>query len=282
MKNNINNLLIIIILLLILIFIIHIIDNFINYKQIYKKYKIAVLLFGFSPRSFRYTYNYINNNIIHELDKYYYTDVYHHTLLSKSNTLESNREGEHAYKINNNDYKLLATKNTKYHYQEDIKNPFKNVTEKNHYRALFSEFEVSKFLYNNTYDVCVVLTNDGMPLKKINKHEIDDVINNKNVIYTTGYNTWGGIANGFYITTPNIYKIIANRINLYENWINNNSKGNAEQFLSFAMSQHNYIINKKSDMFYLKIRANGKSNHYIKLIENFKIPYSWYYLLLYK
>ena len=121
-----------------------------------------------------------------------------------------------------------------------------------------------------------------MPLKKINKNEIDDVINNKNVIYTTGYNKWGGVANGFYITTPNIYKIIANRINLYENWININSKGNAEQFLSFAISQHNYIINKKSDMFYLKIRANGKSNDYITLIENFKIPYSWYYLLLYK
>ena len=77
-----------------------------------------------------------------------------------------------------------------------------------------------------------------MPLKKINKNEIDDVINNKNVIYTTGYNTWGGIANGFYITTPNIYKIIANIINLYENWININSKGNAEQFLSFAISRH--------------------------------------------
>jgi hypothetical protein len=247
-----------------------------------KKHKVAVLLFGFSPRSFRYTYNEINNNIIKELDKHYYTDVYHHTLLSKTNTLDSFRkEEQNNNKIDNNDYKKLNTNSTICYYQEDIKNPFTTILEKNHYRALYSELEVSKFLNKTSYDACIVLSNDAMPIKKIDKNEVDDVINHKNILYTTSYNKWGGLGNGFYITTPNIFKIIANRIHLYENWIKN-KMGNAESFLSSIVSHNKDIVNKDSDMFYLKIRNNGKSNYYIDLIDKFNVPYKWYYVLRYK
>lgn len=277
-----NYLFLMLLLILLSIFVSYLINNRINNNNKNKKYKVAVLIFGFSPRSFRYTYNEINNNIIKELNKYYYTDVYHHTLLSKSNTLESFRKEEkNNNRINNNDYKLLKTTHTTTYYQEDIENPFINILEKNHYRALYSEFEVSKYLNGKDYDACVVLSNDIMPIKKINKNEVDDVINNKNILYTTSYNKWGGLANGFYITSSNIFKILANRITLYENWINGNN-GNAESFLSYIVSKHNYIINKDSNMFYLKIRNNGKSNYYINLINKFNIPNKWYYVFMYK
>ena len=252
-----------------------------NISNNYKKHKVAVLLFGFSPRSFRYTYSEINNNIIKELGKYYDTDVYHHTLLSKTNTLDSIRKEEQRNnKINNNDHKLLKTNRTTTYYQEDINNPFQNILEKNHYRALYSEYEVSKFLNNKTYDACIVLSNDAMPIKKINKNEVDDVIHNEETLYTTSYNKWGGLANGFYITSPTIFKNIANRVHLYENWVNHNGE-NPETFLLSRVSQYKQIINKDSDMFYLKIRNNGKSNYYIDLMDKFNIPYKWYYNLRY-
>ena len=268
--------------LIILIFaLIHVSIPVYNINNNNKKHKVAVLLFGFSPRSFRYTYSEINNNIIKELGKYYDTDVYHHTLLSKTNTLDSIRKEEQQNnKINNNDHKLLKTNCTTTYYQEDIHNPFLNILEKNHYRALYSEYEVSKFLTKNQYDACIVLSNDAMPIKKINKNEVDDVINNQNTLYTTSYNKWGGLANGFYITSPAIFTNIANRAQFYEHWVNNNS-GNPETFLLSRVSQYKQIINKDSDMFYLKIRNNGKSNYYINQINGFNIPYKWYYIYLY-
>ena len=51
---------------------------------------------------------------------------------------------------------------------------------------------------------------------------------------------------------------------------------------NIKISQHKDIVNKDSDMFYLKIRNNGKSNYYIDLIDKFNVPYKWYYVLRYK
>lgn len=251
-------------------------------KKEIKKNKIAVLLHGFSPRSFKYTYKNISNRVIKILEEDYVVDVYHHTLLTKSGKIESREKGiEDEMNVNNEDYKLLKTNVTEKTYQEDMYNPFEEIKAKNHYRALFSEYSVSKFLNRDIYDACVVISNDSMPVKNINKDEIKDVINNKNMLYTTGFNKWGGLANGFYITSPQIFKLIANRFHKYESWEPNNKSKNPEMFLFESVSENRFIMNKDSDMFYLKIRATGKSNWYIKVIHENNVPMWWYYYLMY-
>ena len=257
-------------------------------KIILKKIvKIAVILFGFAPRSFKYTYNSINDNIIKELKKFFLNvDTFHHSLLSKNTNFSTYRQYEKNIKINNNDVYLLNCKNIITEYQEDInlvnydnctmyKDYINNIDVttknhkeiiKNHLRALYSELKcVNKFPINK-YHVCVMLSSDSLIKKKININEIKDIYNtNKKLIYTTGFNTAGGIANGFYICNPSVLNIICSR---YNKFIKNCNLHNAEVFLKKVISE-NKIENKYSNMFYLKIRASGKSNHY-KLI-NYKI-----------
>ena len=55
---------------------------------------------------------------------------------------------------------------------------------------------------------------------------------------------------------------------------------NAEQFLEWIILI-NKINNRDSKMFYLKIRATGKSNHYIDLIDKHNIKNSNYIKLMY-
>jgi len=287
-----NNIFIIILLLIILLtFIIivcylykkkkiitdkSILDNFIDNNNV----KIAVILFGFAPRSFKYTYNSINYNIIKELKKNFLNvDTFHHSLLSKNKNFSTYRPYEKNIKINNNDVYLLNCKKIITEYQEDIhlvnydkcnmyKNYInnKNVTTKNHkeiiknhLRALYSELKCTNEFPIYKYDVCIMLSSDSLIKKKININEIKDIYNtNEKLIYTTGFNTARGIANGFYICKPSVLKIISSR---YNKFIENCNLSGAEVFLKKIISD-NKIKNKYSNMFYLKIRASGKSNDY--------------------
>ena len=78
------------------------------------------------------------------------------------------------------------------------------------------------------------------------------------------------MANGFYIAPPNILHKICRRYHDFHNWCSKNNDKNAEKFLK-AVVIANDIENKHSNMYYLKIRATGKSNWYINLMDNYNI-----------
>ena len=245
-----------------------------NYEN--KKYKIAIIIHGYAPRSFKYTYKSIQKNIINKLNKYK-VDVYHYSLLSKNNKINSSRKEEFNIIINNNDVNLLKCNKLETEFQEDL-NLYNNITCTNYknknmnlnfMRSLNSELECIKRFPINNYDVCVMVSSDSLILKPINEKEIIDSYLS-NCLYTTTFNKWGGIANGFYIAPPNILYKICKRYQDFPIWCSKNSNKNAEQFLKEIVKLHK-INNKNSNMYYLKIRATGKSNYYVNLIDNYNI-----------
>jgi hypothetical protein len=249
-------------------------DKYINNK---KNIKICILITGFAPRSFKYTYKSIENNIINILkNKNYIVDIYHHSLLDKNEKIDSYRNEEKNLNIKNNDSYLLKCKKIITEFQDNIMLP--NISKckmykgysvkqneynfnaiKNHYRALYSEYKaINEFPINN-YDVCIMLTSDALIKKEINLNEILDVYKNKNIIYTTKFNNSGYIANGFYISNSENLKIICNRIKLFNEYCS--KVQNAEEFLKLIINKYK-LNNKDSEMFYWKIRANGQPNWY--------------------
>lgn len=284
MKNNIFIFIFLILLIILLIY-----NKRYIYSKLYKnkKYKIAVIIHGYSPRSFKYTHESIQENIIDKLKRKYDVDVYHYSLLSKDNRIDSSRNEEYNIIINNDDCKLLSCKRLETEYQENIKihksynctNYKEENLNINFMRSLNSELECIKRFPINNYDVCVMISSDSLVLKEIDYYEVEDSYLS-NCLYTTNFNKWGGIANGFYICPPNILDKICSRFNNFPKWCNMNKNKNAEQFLESIILK-NKINNKDSKMFYLKIRATGKSNHYIELIDDYNIKNSNYIKLMY-
>lgn len=274
----------IILLILLFFFTFNKKESFKEWNSSFKtsKDRVALLICGFAPRSFKYVYKSIEKYIIKHLeDNNFKVDVYHHSLISKKNIIFSQREGEINRVVNNNDVYLLPAK-IKTEYQENLNllgekyncwrfpNFFSNAC-----RGMYSEYKVSRMTNLNKYKSIILITSDSLFLKPISIPEIKNTILNHNIIYTTPYNHYSGIGNGFYICHPEVFKKISSRyLNLGKYCLKHQEK-NSEMYLGDIISSHN-IENRDSSMFYLKIRANGKSNQYINLLNEYKIPNSRY------
>lgn len=276
---------ILIILLILLLFLTF------NKKKSFWKYcssfrvskdRVALLICGFAPRSFKYVYGSIEKNIIKHLgNNNFKVDVYHHSLISKKNIIFSQREGEMNRVINNNDVYLLPAKiQTEYQELLTLLGKKYNCWKYSSFftnacRGMYSEYKVSQMVNLDLYQSVILITSDSLFLKPISITEIKNTIHNHNIIFTTPYNHYSGIGNGFYICHPKVFKKISSRyLNLGEYCLQHQKK-NSEMYLKYIISSHN-IENRNSRMFYLKIRANGKSNQYINLLDKYKIPNSQY------
>ena len=232
--------------------------------------RVCVLITGFAPRGLKYTHETIQKKIIDTLKlKYNTVDTYHYSFLSKNGLIDSNRPNENQAQINNDDVHLLKVNELRTDYQEDIN--FDKFLEKtcgldsNHplnlKRELYQEYMISKFPIQN-YDACVLLWSDGYFLRDINIEHVENVINDNNILYTTPYNTWSGIANKFYIASPQVILLLAQRIyHIAERC--HNIKGeseNPECTLKWWVDECK-IENRYTDMFYVKIRSNMNVNH---------------------
>ena len=242
------------------------------------KKRVCVIICGFAPRSFKYVHKTIQNKIIDVLNTKYEVDTFHHSLLSKMGSIESSRSGENDLDINNEDVNLLNVKELITEYQEDIdiqhyieKSCGANENHKiNPLRELYSEKKAVTNFPIEDYDACVMIWSDAYVIKEINLKHVEDVIENKSVFYTTEYNAWGGVANKFYITSPKMLKNVGSRIDLYVERCKDlkGKKENNEKFLKYSLMKYNAEM-KHTDMFYLKIRAHGEPNYYIKFIDKY-------------
>jgi len=242
------------------------------------KKRVCVIICGFAPRSFKYVHKTIQNKIIDVLNTKYEVDTFHHSLLSKMASIESNRSGENNLDINNDDVNILNVKELITEYQEDIdiqhyieKSCGANENHKiNPLRELYSEKQAVTNFPIEDYDACVMIWSDAYVIKEINLKHVEDVIENKRVFYSTSYNTWGGVANKFYITSPEMMKNVGSRIDLYVERCKNlkGHKENNEKFLEYSLMKYDANM-KYTDMFYIKIRANGEPNSSIKLLDNY-------------
>ena len=138
---------------------------------------------------------------------------------------------------------------------------------------MYSEYKVSLMTNLDNYQSIILITSDSLFLKPISITEVTNTIQNHNIIYTTPYNKFSGLGNGFYICHPKVFKKISSRYLYLREYCTENQQKNSESYLKDVVSSNN-IENRDSSMFYLKIRANGKSNHYINLIDKYQIPNS--------
>ena len=239
--------------------------------------KICVLVTGFAPRGLRYTHETIQKRIVDKLKlKYNTVDVYHYSFISKKNLIDSNRKKENNLQINNNDVNLLKVKKLITEYQEivdkDIMTRYvtkpcisKNNHQMNPNRELYQEYMLTKFPIQN-YDACVLVWSDAYILRDINLQHIENVVQDNNLLYTTSYNEYGGIANKFYICSSRVMMLLAQRIFYQDQRCSQifPKRENHETTLKWWVDYLN-IKNKHTDMFYVRIRATMNTTFYEQL-----------------
>lgn len=178
--------------------------------------RAVVCLFGVIPRSIKYTFKSIQNNVIDVLKDKYEVDIYVFNLNIQNKivdnvTVQQNDKDIIPYNIYEEfcqdelDDKLILlkqmvnlcfNKNSDYDTDEKINNAL---------RQMYSEYRVGLFLQNNinNYDVAIVCGPDYYIANKINMNDVENAILNHS-FYTTCMNDAGGYTNGFYIGTPNV------------------------------------------------------------------------------
>jgi len=242
--------------------------------------KICVLVTGFAPRGLRYTHETIQKRIVDKLKlKYNTVDVYHYSFISKKNLIDSDRKNEDKLQINNTDVNLLKVKELITEYQEDVDKDIETHFVKkscftqlnpplNCKRALYQEYKTGQFPIQN-YDACVFLWSDTYVLRDINLQHIENVVQDNNLLYTTSYNEYGGIADKFYICSPRVMKLLSQRI-FYQGLRCSQifpKKEFPEATLKWWVDYLN-IKNKHTDMFYVRIRAT-RNTTFFKQLKNF-------------
>ena len=284
MKNiNIQNIIILILIILILLILYkHYCNRKLKHNNIRKKNieqfffknsdkfnksKILICLFGVIPRSIKYTWSSINNNIIDVLKKRYDVEIF------VFNMNVGNTKVDDVY-LNQSDIQIIP-----YNYKEEImQNKYNielekicnqiecklsvptigNLQIKNAIRQMYSEYRVGKFLKKNKnkYKGAIVIGPDYYIVNKLNLNEFNDSIyNNEKHIYTTFVGDWGGYTNGLYFgKIKNLLPILYRYKNLNKYLPTDN---NYEYILKKSFI-NNEIIRKKSLLLFFKIRANKK------------------------
>ena len=242
--------------------------------------KICVLVTGFAPRGLRYTHETIQKRIVDKLKlKYNTVDVYHYSFISKKNLIDSDRKNEDKLQINNTDVNLLKVKELITEYQEDVDKDIETHFVKkscftqlnpplNCKRQLYQEYKTGQFPIQN-YDACVFLWSDTYILRDINLQHIENVVQDNNLLYTTSYNEYGGIANKFYICSSRVMMLLAQRIFYQDQRCSQifPKRESAENTLKWWVNYLN-IKNKHTDMFFVKIRSTMYTNYH-KQLKNF-------------
>ena len=226
--------------------------------------KVILCLFGVIPRSIKYTFKSIKENIINVLLENNHTvDIYVFNLNIKNAKIDG-------IYINNNDIKLIP-----YNFYEEydqeildihinkiIKNFGKTFTRydytndiiHNCFRQLYSENRVGEFLEKNAnkYDMAIVCGPDFFIANKLNINEIVNANNNNN-FYTTVTNDAQGYSNGFYFGKPNILIKPLKRLSEISKFLP--TECDYEYVLKKSIETYNIVRNVTS-LYFFKIRAN--------------------------
>ena len=239
------------------------------------KPKIALCCCGFAPRSFKYTYKSIENNIINVLKDDFELDVYIYSFTSESNTLESKNEFEDGKQINNSDVNLIKDAKVFTRNQEEEIKTIQEIIKTNQIKTrninivnFIRQLLMLKYSYmeilniSNKYKSIIYVEPDMYICKPISRMEIHNTILKSNNIYTTSFNDWNGYGSGFYIGSMNAMNIICNMVTELSNDI-----GTDNEKLVFNVIDNSPLKRVKSNMFYFKVYHGGKPNVYYQLLQ---------------
>lgn len=229
------------------------------------KIKIALCFFGVLPRSIKYTYKTINNNIINVIksDSKFDLKIYGFNLnvgktlvdgciLDQSDVKLLNFDYYEEYEqslFDTNEYVELSKKT-------DIKfrSDYPDFQIRNAVRQMYSEFRVGVFLENHPeIDIAIVCGPDFFIANKLNLQDIYNLESEKNIIYTTCMNDAQGYTNGFYIgKSLDLIKILK-RFDKADIYLPTNTDYEHLLYKSFV---ENSISRKITNLVFFKIRAN--------------------------
>jgi hypothetical protein len=259
--------------------------------------KIILCFFGVIPRSIKYTFQSIKENIIDVLkENNYEVEIYVFNLNIKDTKIDN-------VIVDQNDISIIPFNYFEEEDQSNIDNQLKllkshkNILftrydyggcEQNCLRQMYSEYRVGLFLEKNVdkYDIAIVCGPDFYIANKINITEIENSFIN-NHFYTTVANEGQGYTNGFYFGKPNILVKPLKRIEYIEYFMP------AHRDYEYILQQSieiNQIVRNITSLMFFKIRA-GKgiffrthNDLYIKIfsIKNFNCILQEYYNLIEK
>lgn len=178
--------------------------------------RIVLCFFGVIPRSIKYTYESIKQNIIDVIKDHYIVTIYVFNLNVNDKMIDG-------VFMDQNDVKIIPYDIYEEELQDEIDKQihhFRQITYinfpkycndydepriQNSIRQLYSECRVGQFLEKNidNYDVSIVCGPDFYIANPISIHDIESSYTN-NEFYTTYMNDAGGYTNGFYIGTPRV------------------------------------------------------------------------------
>jgi hypothetical protein len=231
--------------------------------------KILLCYYGVIPRSIRYTYKSIEENIINILKNKYELDIYVFNFDIEDSLIDG-------FKIDNNDIKYI---NNYYIFETEKQSEFDKVIDENYkniinqlfyyktyynreydsinaFRQLYTEYKVGCFIENNkdNYDIVIAICSDNYLCNPILLDNIEDCINNDNIIYISPMNDAGGYTNSFYFGNKNKMITLLKR---YEFLIKNNLflHRDYEFYVKFIMDINN-IERGYANTYYFKIKNN--------------------------
>jgi hypothetical protein len=226
--------------------------------------KAILCFFGVIPRSIKYTFKSIEENIINVLKSNNFEVEIYIFNLNINNKKIDNRF------VNQNDISIIP-----YNYLEEecqttidsqleylkknkpilfTRNDYKGEVVQNCLRQMYSEYRVGTFLEKNVnkYDVAIICGPDFYIANKLNITEIHDSYLNSN-FYTTIANDAQGYTNGFYFGKPKILIKPLKRFSYIQDFMP------AHRDYEYILQQsidNNKIIRNISSLMFFKIRAN--------------------------
>ena len=271
-------------LFIILLFILSIVSYKFNNKVSHftNKKKVVVCLFGVIPRSIKYTWKSINENIVEPLKTKFDVDIYIFNL----NVEDTKVDG---VKLNQNDIYIIP-----YDYkEEELQSSYNtNITQicnkinckihkytqntvKNSIRQMYSEYRVGKFLEKNKnkYEGAVICGPDYYILNNINLNNFEESIAAKDTIFLTQVNNGGynGYTNGLYFgKIDNLNKMLFR----YEELSKYIPTPQDYEYILKRTCDDKKLKIKISDIIFFKIRANKRAilqtkPQHIHLIKNY-------------
>jgi len=226
--------------------------------------RIVLCFFGVIPRSIKYTYQSIKENIIDVLKEHNYeVEIYVFNLNIKDTKIDN-------VIVDQNDISIIP-----YNYLEEedqckidgeleiLKQHKKVLFTRGDYgqgavqnclRQMYSEYRVGIFLEKNMdkYDIAIVCGPDFYIANKINVNEIENAYTNNN-FYTTVANDAQGYTNGFYFGKPDILIKPLLRILYLEHFMP--CHRDYEYILQQSI-RANKIVRNVTSLNFFKIRAN--------------------------
>jgi hypothetical protein len=242
-----------------------------------EKEKTLVCFFGVIPRSIKYTWNSIKENIIDPLETQYDVDIY----IFNMNLGDTKIDG---ILVNQDDIDMIP-----YTYKEEdmqknvdleIDDLCKNVECKfrdydpelirNALRQMYSEHKVGLFLEKNKnkYNKVLICGPDYYIANKLNIHDFNK---SENYVYRTIVNNGQGYTNGLFFGNINLVIPILKRYENLDKYLP--TEFDYEYFFKKAFDDNN-IPSKICDITFFKIRANkniawqGNQDCYGQCIKN--------------